>query len=102
MARLKGLRERVVIWRHAVPNAIVPAIQGTALQLAWLAGGIVAVEYVFAYPGIGSGLLSAITERDIPVVQAITLILAAVYVLLNLAADVITILVSPRLRSGLQ
>jgi peptide/nickel transport system permease protein len=102
MARLKGLPEHVVIWRHAVPNAIVPAIQGTAMQLAWLAGGIVAVEYVFAYPGIGSGLLSAITERDIPVVQAITLILAAVYVLLNLSADVITILVSPRLRSGLQ
>jgi len=100
MARLKGLRERVVVWRHAVPNAIAPAVQGTAMQLAWLAGGIVAVEYLFAYPGIGSGLLSAITERDIPVVQAITLILATVYVLLNLAADVINILVNPLLRTG--
>jgi peptide/nickel transport system permease protein len=102
MARLKGLPERIVIWRHAVPNAIVPAVQGTAMQLAWLAGGIVAVEYVFAYPGIGSALISAITERDIPTIQAITLILASVYVLLNLAADIITILVTPRLRTGLR
>ena len=102
MARLKGLPERVVIWRHAMPNAMVPATQGTALQLAWLAGGIVAVEYLFGYPGIGSALISAITNRDIPVVQAITLILAAVYVLLNLTADIITILVTPRLRTGLR
>ena len=72
------------------------------MQLAWLAGGIVAVEYVFAYPGIGSALISAITERDIPTIQAITLILASVYVLLNLAADIITILVTPRLRTGLR
>ena len=102
MARLKGLSERVVIWRHAMPNAMVPATQGTALQLAWLAGGIVAVEYLFGYPGIGSALISAITNRDIPVIQAITLILAAVYVLLNLTADIITILVTPRLRTGLR
>ncbi len=102
MARLKGLPERTVIWRHAMPNAMVPATQGTALQLAWLAGGIVAVEYLFGYPGIGSALISAITDRDIPVIQAITLILAAVYVILNLIADIITILVTPRLRTGLR
>lgn len=100
MARLKGLPERIVIWRHAMPNALVPAVQGTALQLAWLAGGIVAVEYLFGYPGIGSALISAITDRDIPEVQAITLILAGTYVLLNLAADIITILITPRLRTG--
>lgn len=100
MARLKGLPNRTVIWRHAVPNAIVPAIQVSALQLAYMAGGIVLVEYVFAYPGIGAALVDAVGNRDVPVVQAIALIIAAVYVLVNLGADVITILVTPRLRTA--
>jgi peptide/nickel transport system permease protein len=101
MARLKGLRKRTVILRHAVPNAIVPAIQVTALQLAWMAGGIVLVEFVFSYPGIGSALIDAVSNRDITVIQAITLLVAAVYVLLNLAADLISILLTPRARTGL-
>ncbi|MHB1570736.1 MAG: ABC transporter permease, partial [Solirubrobacteraceae bacterium] len=100
MARLKGLPDRTVIWRHAVPNAIVPAIQVSALQLAYLAGGIVVVEYVFSYPGIGSALVDAVGNRDMPVVQALALIMAAVYVVVNLAADLITILVTPRLRTA--
>jgi ABC-type dipeptide/oligopeptide/nickel transport system permease component len=100
MARLKGLSERTVIWRHAVPNAIVPAIQVSALQLAWMAGGVVVVEYVFTYPGIGSAMISAVTERDLPTVQALALIIAAVYVVVNLAADVATILITPRLRTA--
>ena len=58
-----------MIWRHAVPNAIVPAIQVTALQLAWMAGGIVIVEFVFQYPGIGASLVDAVDNRDMPVVQ---------------------------------
>jgi peptide/nickel transport system permease protein len=100
MARLKGLPERTVIWRHAVPNAIVPAIQVSALQLAWMAGGVVLVEFVVSYPGIGSALVDAVGNRDVPVVQALTIIIAAVYVLLNLLADVTTILVTPRLRTA--
>jgi peptide/nickel transport system permease protein len=99
MARLKGLPERTVIWRHAVPNAIVPAIQVTALQLAWMAGGVVVVEFVFSYPGIGSAFIDAVDNRDMPVVQTITMLAAAIYVVLNLLADLATIAVTPRLRT---
>ena len=100
MARLKGMPERTVIFRHAVPNAIVPAIQASALQLAWMAGGIVLVEFVFSFPGIGTAFIDAVGNRDVPTVQAIALIIAGVYVVLNLAADVATILVTPRLRTA--
>ena len=100
MARLKGLSERTVIWRHAVPNAIAPAIQVSALQLAWMAGGIVVVEFVFSYPGIGSLLVASVASRDVPVVQALTLIIAAVYVVVNLLADITTIMITPRLRTA--
>ena len=100
MARLKGLSERRVIWAHAVPNAIVPAIQVTALQLAWMAGGVVMVETVFSYPGIGAALVDAVGKRDIPVVQTVTMLAAGVYVLLNLLADLATILVTPKLRTA--
>jgi peptide/nickel transport system permease protein len=100
MARLKGLPERQVIWRHAVPNAIVPAIQVAALQLAWMAGGVVVVEFVFQYPGIGAALVDAVGNRDMPVVQTVTMLAAGIYVALNLAADLATILVTPRLRTA--
>jgi peptide/nickel transport system permease protein len=100
MARLKGLSNRTVIWRHAVPNAIVPAIQVSALQLAYLAGGIVVVEYVFSFPGIGASLVDAVGNRDVPTVQALTIIIAAVYVVVNLVADLLTIVVTPRLRTA--
>jgi peptide/nickel transport system permease protein len=100
MARLKGLPERQVIWRHAVPNAIVPAIQVAALQLAWMAGGVVVVEFVFQYPGIGAALVDAVGNRDMPVVQTVTMLAAGVYVALNLLADLATILVTPRLRTA--
>jgi peptide/nickel transport system permease protein len=102
MARLKGMPENVVLRRHALPNAIIPAIQVIALNLAWLAGGVVVVEYVFNYPGIGLGLIDAINNRDVPEIQAIVLLIAALYVGFNLLADILTILVSPRLRTGLQ
>jgi peptide/nickel transport system permease protein len=100
MARLKGLPERTVIWRHAVPNAIVPAIQVTALQLAWMAGGVVVVEFVFQYPGIGAALVDAVGLRDMPVVQTVTMLAAGIYVGLNLLADIATILVTPKLRTA--
>jgi peptide/nickel transport system permease protein len=101
MARLKGLPERLVLWRHAVPNGLAPTFQVAALNLAYLAGGIVVVETVFNYPGIGLALVDAVTSRDMPVVQALALLIAALYVGLNLLADLATILVSPRLRTSL-
>ncbi|WP_085911260.1 MULTISPECIES: ABC transporter permease [Pseudonocardia] len=98
MARLKGLPERTVLVRHAVPHTIGPVAQVLALQLAWLAGGVVVVEFLFRYPGIGQALIDAVANRDVQVVQAITLIIAAFYVLVNLAADVAGILADPRIR----
>jgi peptide/nickel transport system permease protein len=83
-----------------VPNAIVPAIQVTALQLAWMAGGVVVVEFVFQYPGIGAALVDAVALRDIPVVQTVTMLAAGIYVGLNLLADIATILVTPKLRTA--
>jgi peptide/nickel transport system permease protein len=101
MARLKGLSERLVLWRHAVPNALAPTFQITALNLAYLAGGIVVVEAVFNYPGIGLLLVESVRARDMPTVQAIALLIAALYVVLNLLADLATIMVSPRLRTSM-
>jgi peptide/nickel transport system permease protein len=100
LARLRGVPEHRVIVRHVLPNALVPAIQGAALTLAYLAGGIVVVEYLFGYPGLGSALVDAVSTRDLPTVQAVALILAAFYVVVNLAADVLTHTVSPRLRTA--
>jgi len=102
MARLKGLSESRVLWRHAVPNALAPSFQVAAINLAYLAGGIVVVEAVFNYPGIGLLLVDSVRVRDMPVVQAVALLIAALYVGLNLLADVATILVSPRLRTSLE
>jgi peptide/nickel transport system permease protein len=101
MARLKGLSERTVLLRHALPNAIGPVFQVIAINLAYLAGGVVVVEYVFNYSGIGSALQDAVINHDLPVVQALAMLIAAVYVGLNLLADVATILVTPRLRTSL-
>jgi peptide/nickel transport system permease protein len=101
MARLKGLPERTVLVRHALPNALGPVFQVIALNLAYLAGGIVVVEFVFAYTGIGGGLQEAVVNHDLPVVQALAMLIAALYVVLNLLADVATIMVTPRLRTRL-
>jgi peptide/nickel transport system permease protein len=101
MARLKGLPERTVLTRHALPNALGPVFQVIAINLAYLAGGVVVVEYVFNYSGIGSALQDAVVNHDLPVVQALAMLIAAVYVVLNLMADVATILVTPRLRTRL-
>jgi peptide/nickel transport system permease protein len=101
MARLKGLPERTVLLRHALPNALGPVFQVIALNLAYLAGGIIVVEYVFNYTGIGSAIREAVINHDLPVIQALAMLIAAVYVVLNLLADVATILVTPRLRTRL-
>ncbi|MDA2806344.1 ABC transporter permease [Nocardiopsis suaedae] len=97
-ARLKGLPERTVIWRHAAPNAIGPVAQVIALQLGWLAGGVVAIEFLFNFPGIGKALMDAIEARNLPVIQAVALLIAAVYVLVNLIADVVGLAANPKVR----
>jgi len=101
MARLKGLSEWIVIRRHALPNALGPTFQVIALNLAYLAGGVIVVEYVFNYAGIGGALRDAVSNRDLPVIQAVALLIAGLYVVLNLLADIATILVTPRLRTRL-
>jgi len=101
MARLKGLPERTVLVRHALPNALGPVFQVIALNLAYLAGGIIIVEFVFNYSGIGGAIAEAVVNHDLPVIQALAILLAAVYVVVNLLADVATILVTPRLRTRL-
>ena len=101
MARLKGLPERTVLIRHALPNALGPVLQVIALNLAYLAGGIIIVEFVFNYSGIGLATAEAVVNHDLPVIQALAILLAAVYVVVNLLADVATILVTPRLRTRL-
>ena len=100
MAALKGLSPSRLVLVHALPNAIAPTVQVVALTFAYLAGGTVMIEYLFGYAGLGQGLMNAIEVRDIPIIQAIVLLLAAVYVCLNVAADMISILVTPRLRGG--
>jgi len=98
MARLKGTPPwKVIVW-HALPNAWAPIINVVALNLAYLITGVVLVEVVFVYPGIGQALVDAVAKRDFPVVQACCLIFAATFILLNLAADVGAILTNPRLR----
>jgi len=98
MANLKGIPAWKVIVHHALPNAWAPIINVVALNLAYLITGVVLVEVVFVYPGIGQLLVDAVSKRDFPVVQACCLIFAATFILLNLAADVGAILTNPRLR----
>jgi peptide/nickel transport system permease protein len=100
MAELKGLSARRVLLRHALPNALVPTLNVTALNLAYLVGGVVVVEKVFGYPGFGSLLVDSLQLRDLPVIEATVMIAALVYVLANLAVDVAAILLNPRLKDG--
>ena len=97
MANLKGLSRTRIIWHHALPNALAPIINVIVLNLAYLIVGVVLVEVVFVYPGLGQLLVDSVSKRDIPVVQAASLIFAATYILLNLTADVLSIMTNPRL-----
>jgi peptide/nickel transport system permease protein len=98
MARLKGVPEWRIVLMHALPNAIAPTIQVIGLNFLYLAGGVVVVEYVFNFPGIGQELVYAVDGRDIPVLQFIVVVLAAFYVLVNILADVIALMATPRRR----
>ena len=97
-AELKGLGMLKIIRKHAFPNAIAPIVNVVMLNLAYLVVGVVVVEVVFAYPGMGQYLVDHVSKRDVPVVQACGLIFAAVYIGLNLIADIVSILANPRLR----
>lgn len=97
MAHLKGIKRWRVIAVHALPNALAPIINVIALNLAYLIVGVVLVEVVFVYPGLGQVLVDAVSNRDVTVVQAACLIFAATYILLNLLADILSIIANPRL-----
>ncbi len=98
MAHLKGARPLAIVVRHALPNALAPIINVVLINLAYLIVGVVVVEVVFVYPGLGQLLVDSVSKRDLPVVQACCMIFAAVYVVLNLTADILAILSNPRLR----
>lgn len=98
MANLKGLPLWRVMVAHALPNAIAPTVQVIGLNFLYLAGGIVVVENVFNFPGIGTGLVNAVSDRDVPTIQFIVLILAAFYIIINILTDVVALLASPRRR----
>lgn len=97
-AELKGLRPFTIIARHALPNAIAPVVNVVMLNLAYLVVGVVVIEVVFVYPGMGQYLVDHVAKRDVPVVQACGLVFAAVYIGMNVIADVVSILANPRLR----
>ena len=97
MAQLKGVRPVRVILYHALPNAWGPVVNVIALNLAYLVVGVVVVEVVFVYPGLGQLLVDSVSKRDVPVVQACSMIFAGVYILLNLFADIVSIVTNPRL-----
>jgi peptide/nickel transport system permease protein len=99
-AVLRGVPRRSIVWRHVVPNASLPVVNVVALSMAELIGGVVVIETVFGFPGIGKLLVDSVSSKDIPTVQVITLVMAAGYVLLNLAADLAVLLLNPRLRAA--
>lgn len=102
MAHLKGVRPRRIVMRHVVPNALGSTVQVIALVLSWLAGGVVLVEYVFNYPGVGQAFVNAVDSRDVPLIQALAIILAGFYVVMNLCADLAAVLLSARSRTSLR
>ncbi|HEY3766642.1 MAG TPA: ABC transporter permease, partial [Gaiellales bacterium] len=97
-ARLNGVAERRVLLRYALRNALAPSVQVIAQNLQWLIGGIIITENVFAYPGIGTTLVNAVQNRDVTVVQSVAMLIAIVYVVLNLLADLAVMLLVPKLR----
>jgi peptide/nickel transport system permease protein len=99
MAELKGLTRRRIVLRHALPNALIPWLNATAINFAFMIGGVVVVERVFVFPGFGSLLVDALQLRDIPVIEASVLVAAAIFIFVNLLADIGAILLNPKLRS---
>jgi peptide/nickel transport system permease protein len=102
MARLSGIREFRVVWRYALRNSVAPAVQTFAQSIQYLFGGIIVVEALFAYPGIGQALVQAVIVRDVTVVAGISMILAVTYVAVNIVADLVVVLLVPRLRTAIK
>ncbi|MFJ6456120.1 ABC transporter permease [Paenarthrobacter sp. NPDC091669] len=100
LATLKGLSRGRILLRHAMPNALAPTVQVVGLNILYLAGGVVLVESVFNYQGVGLALVSAVTTRDVPVIQYVVLLLAVFYVLLNIATDLVVLALTPRRRKS--
>jgi peptide/nickel transport system permease protein len=100
MAELNGFRRSLIVWRYAVRNAMAPSVIVVAQVAAYLVAGIIITENVFNYPGVGRLLVDAVKTRDVAVVQGVAMILAAMYVLLNIIADVLVVLLIPKLRTG--
>ena len=98
MAILKGVPKRRIILRHALPNAIGPVLNVIAINLGYLVSGVVIVEVIFSFPGLGRMMVDSVTNRDVPLVQAVAMVFCAVYVGLNLMADILVIVTNPRLR----
>ena len=94
----RAFRRFQIIWKHAFPNAIAPIVNVIMLSLAYLVVGVVVIEVIFVYPGMGQYLVDHVAKRDVPVVQDCGLIFAAVYIALNMLADIFSILSNPRLR----
>ncbi len=99
-ARLRGVPQWRIVWRHTLPNALVPAVQGVALTLRTLVGGALLAEVIFSFPGIGTLLNSAIQMRDLPLIQGVVLVITLGVVLVNLLADLLTVLLTPKLRTA--
>jgi peptide/nickel transport system permease protein len=97
-ARGKGIKSRVVTWRHLFRNALVPIVTMSGIQLGYLLGGTVIIEQIFILPGLGRLLVTAINQRDFPVVQSITMLFATAFVLVNLGVDIVCALIDPRSR----
>lgn len=99
MARLNGFRERLVVWRYATRNALAPSVQVFAQNIQFLIGGIIVTEYLFAYPGIGKELVDAVSIRDTREVASVAVLIAAIYVTINVIADLLVVLLVPKLRT---
>ena len=100
MARLKGVPTMKIVFQHALPNAMLPTINIIALTIAWLVGGVAIVETIFNYPGIGFLMIHAISDKDLPLIQGIAIILSAIFIVINLFADLLTLFLNPRLRTA--
>jgi peptide/nickel transport system permease protein len=100
MARLNGIRERRVIAKHALRNALAPTVQVLALTLQWLLGGVFIIETIFAYPGVGLGFVQAVIDKNIPYIQSVAVLIAAAYIAINILADILVVLLVPKLRTA--
>ena len=101
MARLNGVPSVEWSFKYALRNALAPSVQVLALTLQWLVGGLFIIETVFSYPGIGLGLVQAVTEKNVTDIQAVAVMLATAYIAINVLADVLVVLLVPKLRTGL-